>query len=213
MTDPLSDIVVFDPDRYEGIDLDRLTSYAIRVLVDHHVPVTFENIVVALFRMFPRKFGLVGFEHYPDAARVNRALLHCLPKYRNYVAGSARTGFYLTNAGNGAADDAHRLLKSDHVPSSAKRKRAVTPRAVADQFMREVDESPGFKAFKAGSHASVERYDLLRLVHAGPDERSDLVEKRLSELSEYARQTRRDDIDGYLHWLADRYVSQRGANA
>ncbi len=89
----------YEADRYSAIDLNRLTVFAIKVLSDLDVPATFENIAVALFRMFPRRFAMVGFAEYPDATRVNRALLQLRPKYRNWATGKTRLGWQLTVGG------------------------------------------------------------------------------------------------------------------
>lgn len=213
LADPLADVRAFAPEKYENIDLDRLTTYGIKVLIDRKIPTTFESIVVALYRMFPSKFSLLGHPEYPDAARVNRALLHCLPKYRNYVAGGARRGYFLTNQGLGAAEETGRLLGGERQSEGVRRKRASIPRAVADQFMREVSEAAAFRRFGAGELDQIDEYDLFRLLHAGPTTTSIELRHRLGLLETYAEQTARNDVHKFLIWLRSRFLADDRAKA
>jgi hypothetical protein len=84
---------------YSEIDLNRLTVYSIFRLKQLDVPCTIENIAVANYKMFPRRFAMVGFPEYPDISRVNRALLQLRPKYRNWATGNTRLGWALTASG------------------------------------------------------------------------------------------------------------------
>jgi len=94
---------------YREMDLNRLTVLTIYMLIEIDVPPVFENIVAANFRLFPERFAMVGFPQYPDATRVNRALLQLRPKYRNWASGKTRTGWALTSAG---LAEANALLES-----------------------------------------------------------------------------------------------------
>lgn len=96
---PLSEIKGFAQPAYDSFDLNRLVSFTIQWLQELSIPTTFENIVVAAFRMFPEKFAPQGYPEYPDAARTNRALLQLGPKYRNWARGSVQKGFVLTDSG------------------------------------------------------------------------------------------------------------------
>jgi hypothetical protein len=205
--DALAELMPFDPGSYADIDLDRLTSYGIKALMDRKVPATFENIVVALYRLFPEKFSLIGHREYPDAARVNRALLHGQPKYRNYVAGGARQGYSLTNQGLGAAEETEKLLRSSRHPLEGRRKKPSAPRAVADQFMREVSEAGSFRSFSEGRVDEVGEYDLYRILHAGPGTPVPDLIRRLEQLLAYAEQMERNDVYQFLNWLRTRFLS------
>ncbi|NIM06359.1 MAG: hypothetical protein GTO55_08120 [Armatimonadetes bacterium] len=97
--------------------MDNLAAYGIAVLDGQSIPLTIENIAVALFRLFPAKFAMVGFPQYPDGMRANRTLLHMQPKYRNFATGSAKRGFSLTSTGRSVAEATKALLEQ-HVVSS-----------------------------------------------------------------------------------------------
>ena len=98
------DLKPFDERTYEGISLNQLATYTIDLLTKKGFPITFETLTVALFKMFPKKFCLYGFEEYPDAARVNRSLLQLRPKYRNWALGDTKKGYVLTSQGREIAE-------------------------------------------------------------------------------------------------------------
>src|SRR3989454_11226835 len=102
------DLKPYPLDQYGNIDLNRLTVFTIYLLNKRDIPTTLENIGVANFRMFPRRFAMVGFPDYPDVTRVNRALLQLRPKYRNWAMGNAKLGWHLTVAGE---EEAKALLR------------------------------------------------------------------------------------------------------
>ena len=202
-TDPLSDLRAFDEGVYSGIDLDRLTAFGVRTLIDRDLPVTFENVVVVLYRFFPMKFGLVGYAEYPDAARVNRAILHCFPKYRNYLTGRATTGYRLTHQGEVAAEEAAELLAGRK--SRAGKQRRTAARGVADNFMTEVSQSRAFRAFESGER-DIDFYDVARILHTSPDAPNELINRNMRQLVIYARETGREDVLKFLDWAQSHFT-------
>jgi hypothetical protein len=203
-TDLLEDLISYPSDRYANIDLDRLTAFGVRLLIQRGLRTTFENIVATLFRSFPDKFGLVGYPQYPDAARVNRALLHCLPKYRNYLSGGAGEGYRLTAPGEGAAAETEEILLSSGPVPAGKRQRAGTPRSVADHFMKDVQASEAFLLYRTGRQDEVTAYNLARLLHGGSGTSKEVLMRRLQELENYAAQTSRLELGEFLEWARSR---------
>lgn len=202
LEDPLDDLVAYESSRYEAIDLDRLCAFSVDLLGQRGLPVTFENVVVTLFRLFPSKFSLMGFPTYPDAARANRAILHCFPKYKNYLTGKARTGYRLTHEGQNAADEAKRRLDGAKPAKATTRK---VPRGVADQFMREVTDSAAFKSFKEGLKVDIRLYDVTRLLHATPDSPSGVLGDNMARLIQYSEQTGQQDVHEFLQWAKEEF--------
>lgn len=200
--DPLADLEPFAEQLYSGLDLDRLTAYGVRLLSDRGLPVTFENVVVTLFRLFPAKFSIVGYPEYPDAARINRAILHCFPKYRNYLSGRARTGYRLTHQGEVAAEEAATALAGAGKPVNRRRTAA---RGVADNFMKEVSDSKVFADFVAGSFEAIDLYDITRLLHASPNSPREVLRRNMDQLLTYSKETGRDDVLKFLTWATETF--------
>jgi hypothetical protein len=169
-----TDLESIDSARYEGIDHDRLLAYVVKRLEELSIPVTFENVTVAAFRTFPVVFSLNGYPEYPDAARVNRTLLHGGPKYKNYLVGRATTGYELSERGRAAANDAYELIRNADGSrrfGRAARKRLMPARTVNDRMEREVRESGAFQLWKSNAIITPESfYVFLHLLPGSPKE-------------------------------------------
>ncbi len=96
-------IAAMDRSVYQNESLAALTAYSLFWLHEWQLRRTIEAISVLNWRLFPDKFGMVGWPEYPDAFRTNRSLLQGQPKYRNWLTGSASTGFSLNERGLDAA--------------------------------------------------------------------------------------------------------------
>jgi hypothetical protein len=200
-------------DRYGSIDLNRLTVFTIHLLNELDIPTTLENIGVANFRMFPRRFALVGFPDYPDVTRVNRALLQLRPKYRNWAMGNAKLGWHLTVAGE---EEAKALLRKlgdnrsaglDHssgdteAEPSGKNKRTVH----AEDTTGRIRASPLFAKYREGwkDVDPLEVYDVLEAyTHTPPD----ALRHRLRRMKNSAASIGDKEVSAFLEELGRRFA-------
>lgn len=206
------DLKPYPLDRYGSIDLNRLTVFTIFLLNKLDVPTTFENIGVANFRLFPRRFAMVGFAEYPDVVRVNRALLQLRPKYRNWAMGNAKLGWQLTRAGEAEARAlSDRLgdnssLIGDDVPDqmaaepSGKNKRTVH----AEDAAARVRISPLFKKSLIG-WKDVEPLEVYDVLDAYTHTRPEALRHRLKRLRSAAASAGDKEIVEFLDQLQQRF--------
>ena len=117
----LAEIAPKDPGLYQETSLAALTTYSLFWLHQWQLRRTIEAISVLNWRLFPDKFGMVGWPEYPDAFRTNRSLLQGQPKYRNWLTGAASTGFSLNERG---LEIARELIVSFGPPSTTTGKQA-----------------------------------------------------------------------------------------
>jgi hypothetical protein len=118
----LIQIVAKDPGLYQDTSLAALTVYSLFWLHQWQLRRTIEAVSVLNWRLFPDKFGMVGWSEYPDAFRTNRSLLQGQPKYRNWLTGAASTGFSLNERGIEIARD---LIAKLGPPSTTTGKQAA----------------------------------------------------------------------------------------
>ena len=102
-------------DLYHDVPLVFLTAYSLYWLHEWKIRRTIEAIAVLNWRLFPKKFAMVGFDQYPDAFRTNRSLLQMQPKYRNLLTGAAIKGFSLNERG---MERARELITTLGVPET-----------------------------------------------------------------------------------------------
>ncbi len=60
--------------QYKNIIQDQLAIFTMDLLEKKRVPLYFEYISVALFKLFPAKFSLVTFKEFPDLYRISNML-------------------------------------------------------------------------------------------------------------------------------------------
>ena len=205
MTSP-EDFTPFPKENYENIDLNRLAVFSITTLQERAIPTSFENIVVTLFKLFPTKFHLVGFPSYPDATRVNRALLQLQPKYRNWARGSVHKGFTLTESGKAVVEQTRMLLQGGASPQSRVKRATPQPRTRDPQTeLMEIEGSEMFKLFRAGRQQDVEKNLIWELLRAYPYTPKKALRQRMKLLENLAENAKRHDIGDFLMWVTTRF--------
>ncbi len=155
---------------YKDDSLAALTVYSLFWLHQWQLRRTIEAVSVLSWRLFPDKFGMVGWPEYPDAFRTNRSLLQCQPKYRNWLTGAASTGFSLNERG---LDIARELLSKLGSPSTTTGQEAslrsvdtvapqsARPRSVEPQ--RELDRARKSRLFDKWQAQVMSERDLIHV--------------------------------------------------
>jgi len=163
-------IAAKDPTLYKGESLAALTVYSLFWIHQWQLRRTIEAVSVLNWRLFPDKFGMVGWPEYPDAFRTNRSLLQCQPKYRNWLTGAASTGFSLNERG---LDVARELLSKLGPPSTTTGEAAslrsvdtvgpqsARPRSVEPQ--RELDRARKSRLFEKWQAQVMSERDLIHV--------------------------------------------------
>jgi hypothetical protein len=167
-------------------------------------------LVVALYKFFPAKFSLVGFNQYPDAASVGRTLLQLGPKYRNWARGSVQKGFVLTDAGNAKALEVAKTLSGIQT-SEPQRLKPRTSRPRTMDFSKDItaiEESSLFQQWKAGAIKrgnSLELFDLLGAYAYTP---ARVLVGRIKTLETIATELGRQDIQDFLSAIRREFADQ-----
>lgn len=180
---PWSSFVAYDPERYRQLRLDNLAAVGMHLLSNSGLECTFDNIVVALHKLFPEKFSLLSFPEYPDSIRVDNTLrLDC--KHSEFTTGNRRKGFSLTELGRIAAEDALRVLETE---STAQRPDKLTGerRNRATLLTTEASKSDAYRKFKSGRRLS--RFDVCDALHGSLDTDDKRLKRNLQALQAYAK--------------------------
>lgn len=206
----VEDFETYPEHLYSEIALAALAAFAIARLHDLHIPNTFENLVVTLYKFFPARFSLVGFDQYPDAASVGRTLLQLGPKYRNWARGSVQKGFVLTDAGNAKALDVAKALSGFRTSEGQRAKPRVSrPRTMdLSKDIKAIEESSLFQQWKAGAIKrgnSLELFDLLGAYAYTP---ARVLMGRVKSLETIATELGRQDVLDFLSAVRKEFSDQ-----
>lgn len=199
-------IKAYDFSDYENIGLDHLTAFSVKCLNENNIEPLFENIVVVLFKMFPKRFSLVNFEEYPDSNRVNRQILHCRPQYRNYLAGGMRRGWVLTNKGKDIAEETKQMLENPSLTINKKRVGIPRERTKSLHFINEIVTSEAYKKFKSKKHEKISELELCDVIHANLDTPTTIIAQSIERLSSYAKIVDNADVIEFLKFIKQQLV-------
>ncbi|MBI1979656.1 MAG: hypothetical protein HYY45_22150 [Deltaproteobacteria bacterium] len=190
-----------DVAKYQNVDLNHLVMYAVGQLETIAADLSFENVVAASFKLFPKKFSLLGFPLYPDAKRVHDCLFRCTFKANQWLGGKTRQGFVITDRSRTFIKEAEDLLyglksKKTRVTSKTRRK---------EFLLEEVVSSSAYLKYTRGHGDSISDGDFCFLLQGTLDSSRETLSKNLAVLKRFAGELQQVDILKFLNWLEDHF--------
>ena len=187
---------------YMGVDLNSLISYSSYLLEKNNIPLTFENIYVTSYLTFPKKFCLVGFEEFPDGARINRAILQCLPKYQNLLIGKAIKGYSLTKFGVNRAQEVERKIKLRYAPNGKKHEDTLSNRTL--DYSKKIDElanKPSFKRFLENKKEEIGVEGIFDFLEVSPYSSKQQIRIKMDSYQSLAKYGKSKALKEFLKWI------------
>ncbi|MDD5566583.1 MAG: hypothetical protein PHH01_00070 [Patescibacteria group bacterium] len=191
---------------YKNFDLDRLAAYALFLLEKNKVPLYFDYITVALFRLFPKKFAMANFEQYPDTNRISKSLRRLADHIRkNWANGNIENGFSLTEAGREIALRVEESLLNPkkqikQIAPIVTRTRGRSPKDDVNDVIKSDLYQRWIKHDK-----SMTNYEVLSFLRAVPYTPKPLLLKNLENLKLSASSTKNKSAVNFLEWLENNF--------
>jgi len=192
----------FNSSRYESIDLDRLVIYATVTLQKLGVDLSLENIIVGAFKLFPKKFSLVGYLEFPDATRVEKCLWRCKGKKRQWIGGKTPHGYLITDKTRiVTAQTEAQLLNT----TLKKEKKAASRLRRKEGILKETTESSAYSKYTSGKSESISEADFCYLLQGTLDSPRDTLKDNFDSLKKFAEELERGELLTFLGWLEQRF--------
>lgn len=209
----------FDPDIYSKVVLNDLVVYSVYFLHKQGQEITAEDIVSACFVLFPRRFSLRKYPHWPDSGSVSRRWSDC--KSRGYLRGNAVSGFQITAKGIRRAEKVEwslgKPMKPVSVPkptSSPKGKvekpavpaaEAVHPelKAQARKYIRSIETSDAYRRYTKKS--PLNEFDFRSLLLCTMESPSTTLTRNLAQFKEYVTIHDRKDLFTFLEFCEEKF--------
>ena len=202
MSKILDELRPLPPESYEGGNLNWLIMFAVGELEARKVDLSFENVVVAAFRLFPKKFSLLGHPSYPDAKRVHDALvLRCAYKDRQWLEGKTRQGFLLTDRGLRAVEKARELVGG----GGPQRKKALSQTRRWEKIFGELRSSPAYRKYEQGQSDIVSEAECCHVLQGTLDSNRQVLIDNLSKLQNITKELEERDVASFLDWLKKQF--------
>jgi hypothetical protein len=199
--DKIEQLKPFNEENYKNVDLDHLVLYAMGQLANLNIDLSFENAVVAAFRLFPKKFTLLGYSGYPDSDRVMNCLNRCTLKSKQWLVGKPRQGFIITERSKKYIKEAEDLLgdvkqEKTKAPSQTRRKEVI---------LVELTASPAYTKYIDGQSNSISESEICYLLQGTLDSDRKTLKGNLATLKIFSEELNRNDVLQFLNWLEDKF--------
>lgn len=203
----LDDLPRYPEQRFCNLSLNSWAVYAIYLLSKLGISATKETITIALFKMHPPKWSLVGFPNYPDSDRVNRALLQLRPKYRDWAYGDSQLGWTLTDKGRREAERMAQILEEngDAQTHTAQRNEARPRTRKLDQDLRDIERSRLHTLYSLGQGDEASHLDLWACFGSSGLTPPSALEEMRQGLARQAEILGKTEMVDFLRWVRTRF--------
>lgn len=130
---------------------EKLMIYVASVLEKQNVPLTFNYICIATFKMFPDTFWCdEEFKEFPSIDRLNRTYMHLkyVPNGKPYIAGTMKSGFKITSVGKAVAQNVESIIKNGISDSTIKAPPVDMHKKGFDKDYVGFKENQGYKEYE-----------------------------------------------------------------
>jgi len=178
----------YDQDKYNstGITNAKLVAVALYDLEENKIEKTFENVVVALQKLFPGKFSLITYPDIPDTIRIDNSLRLDAKFHAEYITGNRPKGYKLTAMGRIVAEETIEQLYSSS--KSIGKKKQLNPK-IRNRYTKLVSgivESDCFKKFSIKQYDEIMKFDVRRVLQCTLDTPSEKASANLTALKSMA---------------------------
>lgn len=202
----------FDSGVYTRISLNDLVLYAAYSLHRQDSEIASEDIISACFTLFPQRFSLHKYPHWPDSAVVSRRWSDC--KSKGYLLGSTIKGFKLTARGIRHAEKIEKSLGKVIKPVPAPRPKTKTPaipaptvhpelKARARKYIRSIEMSDAYKHYR--KKMSLNEYDFRSLLLCTMESPLATLARNMEQFKEYVKILDRRDLLTFLEFSEGRF--------
>ena len=203
-TDFFDKLLSMKQERYKQIDNDRLVVYGVYILEKNGIEPTFDNVVVVVFKLFPDRFSLIGFPHYPDAKRVHDCLWHCTYRTKNWLNGNAKSGFRLSEKGRYILEETFNRMKGKikigRVFDTKARRKEVF-------FIDWIKRTGAFKKYTNGEGDSISEVEVREFLRVSNDTSKNIMRQNLEKYREYARKIGDPLVEEFLNFIKRKWGS------
>jgi hypothetical protein len=192
---------------YLTLDKDRLVLFAVDFLESRRIEPTFDKIVVATFKLFPKKFSLIGFPEYPDGRTIYYCAYNHCTLTKKWLFGNVQSAFKITEKGRYFLDETRKMLqgkiKSTKVHETIPRRKEIT-------FIAELKKTQAFRNYISDKKEEIRNYDVYEALKAQPNSK-ELALAHLQRYSDYANRIGDLQIVEFLKFIKTRLEGEKDA--
>jgi len=182
---------------YLSLDKDRLVLFAVGLLESKKIEPTFDKIVVTTFRLFPKKFSLIGFAEYPDGRTIYYCAYNHCTLDKKWLFGNVQSGFKVTERGKYFLDETKKMLEGKIMLT---RTHQVIPRRKEATFITILKKTNAYKKYLRSKKEAIGRSEILEALRIPPNSKS-LIQTYLKKYLEYANRVNDSSVVEFLRFV------------
>ena len=186
---------------YVNIDLDHLVMYAVGELENLGVDLSFENISVACFKLFPSKFTLLGYPIYPDVKRTHDCLFRCTYKTKQWLGGKTAQGFIITERSRIFIQEAKDLLKG----KTTQRVKADSKTRRKEAIISSVTQSIAYLKFQDENRENISNAEICFMLQCTLDSAPETLSRNLKSLKLFTAELENKNLYDFLCWVEKQF--------
>lgn len=189
------------PQNYSNVSSrEKLVVYTMYFLEKNGIPLLFNYICIASFKLFPERFHFGEFKQYPHIEMLNRTILHLRPKENNYAEGSVRGGYKITALGYHIAEEVEQEIKGGRFKKgNIKIVKIDQVKKTPDNFISKIEKDKIFLSWKNGN--KIDDMDIWGFFGVTPYTRIDYVKKHIKEIQDFSKQTKNKEVLRFIKYI------------
>jgi hypothetical protein len=204
--DVIRGITQFQGD-YSSLDKDRLVLFAVNFLESRKIEPTFDKIVVATFRLFPKKFSLIGFSEYPDGRTIYYCAYNHCTLTKKWLFGNVQSAFKITERGRYFLDETKKMLEGKIKPARAYE---IVPRRKEATFIAELKKTNAFRKYTGDRKEEITKFEIYDALKAPPNKK-ELALSHLERYFDYANRIGDFQAVEFLEFIQTKMESDKNA--
>ena len=192
---------------YLHLDKDRLVLFAVSQLESKRIEPTFDKIVVATFKLFPKKFSLIGFPEYPDGRTIYYCAYNHCTLDKKWLLGNVQSAFKLTERGRYFLDETQKMLEGKIVPT---RTHQTSPRRKETTFLSILKKTKAYEKYLQDEKGLIAKSELLEALRVSSDSKA-LIQANLTKYMEYALRINESSVVKFLEFAKSRLEGEGSA--
>jgi len=192
---------------YLSLDKDRLVLFAVGLLESKKIEPTFDKIVVTTFRLFPKKFSLIGFAEYPDGRTIYYCAYNHCTLDKKWLFGNVQSGFKVTERGKYFLDETKKMLEGK---IKLTRTHQVIPRRKETTFITILKKTNAYKKYVQSKKEAIDRSEILEALRIPPNAKS-LIQAHLKKYLEYANRVNESSVVEFLRFAEGKLKGDNNA--
>jgi hypothetical protein len=192
---------------YSPLDKDRLVLFAVSQLESKRIEPTFDKIVVAAFKLFPKKFSLIGFPEYPDGRTIYYCAYNHCTLDKKWLLGNVQSAFKLTERGRYFLDETQKMLDGKIVPT---RTHQTSPRRKETTFISILKKTKAYEKYLQDEKELIDKSELLEALRVRSDSKA-LMQANLTKYLEYAQRINESCVVKFLEFAKSKLEGENSA--